>query len=101
MSDERIKLDADQALSLIADGDDVHTFRSTGTALIGADWERSEIVEVLKIYSPEFGGDQCRAMNHGIAVRDKASWLFIATKPDIDWACEEAEARHRMESRKQ
>ena len=97
MAEERIKLDAEQAASLIADGEEVHTFRAGGAILIGADWERAEILEILRIYTPEIGGEKCRAMNHGIAVRDEASWMFIATKPGIDWDAEEAEAIHRLE----
>jgi len=41
MSDERIVLSKEQALSMLGDGDEIHTFRTPGMGIISSTWEPS------------------------------------------------------------
>lgn len=75
----RSTLTVDEALSVLPDGDDIHTFRGGGMAVIGADWSRPGIEELIREKGgAELTGGMSRGMKHGIAVND-GSWLFIAT----------------------
>jgi hypothetical protein len=99
MTEERLTLTPEHAMSLIADGDSVHTFRNPGPSiLVGAEWDRSEIERHVRSNPTELGGERCREANHGIVVHDKYGTLFIATREGIDWAAEEAEAIRRREN---
>lgn len=37
----------EEAEALLPDGNEVHTFYQMGNALMGADWDKSEIIEEL------------------------------------------------------
>src|SRR5688500_656423 len=80
MSDDmRTKLTVDEAISVLPDGDSVHTFRGGGMLMIGADWSRSAIEEAIReADGAELTGAMARGMKHGIVLND-GSWLFIAT----------------------
>ncbi len=41
-------LNYDEAVSLLPDGDDIHTFKNAPFGLIGADWSREDILNKLK-----------------------------------------------------
>lgn len=79
--DERVFITADEATSLLNDGENIHTFVNPNGMLIGADWSRNKILELLKEHSGkiELGGDTCRAMKHGMIVFRGDSPLFIET----------------------
>lgn len=78
----------EQAVSVLPDGEYVHTFINNGMGLIGADWSREEILEKLKTSEViELTGKQARAMGHGICAYNKdAKWqsqlLFIETNEE-------------------
>lgn len=73
-----------QAVNLLPEGNEIHTFYG-GVALIGADWERKEVID--KLFSSdkiEIAGEMARNMGHGLAVyNDDAEYmsdvLFIET----------------------
>lgn len=77
-------LTVEQAISLLPEGEDIHTFYG-GVALIGADWERQEVIDKLKsVDKIEIAGEFARRMGHGLAVyNDNAEYLsdvlFIET----------------------
>lgn len=83
-TEQRITLTAEQAIALLPDGDTVHTFRSTTMCLIGADWSRDKLIEALQSGRIEIGGEQCRAVYHGLVLHIDG-WLFIETRRDVDW----------------
>lgn len=76
-------LSFDDALSLLPDGDTIHTFRVSGTALIGADWDRDALIAALRHGNPERTGPMASAMGHGLALTDAFGLLFIETKPEV------------------
>lgn len=91
MSDEKVILTPEQALSMLPDGDQIHTFRSMGFALIGCDWSRSGLEKEIREKQCEVGGDQCQAMNHGLVVwTSETEPLFIECREGIDYAALEA-----------
>lgn len=65
---------------MLPDGETIHTFKSSGFALLGADWDRADILAVLKSGTPELAGPMATQMNHAIAIRGES--LFIETRPD-------------------
>ena len=44
----KVDLNYDEAVSLLPDGDDIHTFKNAPFGLIGADWSREDILNKLK-----------------------------------------------------
>lgn len=80
MSDEKRFITAEEAASLLNDGDNIHTFvNPNGAMLIGADWQRSEVIKLLEEQSGkiEIGGEMCRKMAHAIVVWRGNDPLFI------------------------
>ncbi|MEN6312754.1 MAG: hypothetical protein ABFD25_00745 [Clostridiaceae bacterium] len=80
MDDERVKLSPADAIALLPDGEYIHTFRQAGPTLIGADWERNDMIKALNKYEAEVTGEQAQAMNHGMAFCDDYGWVFVETK---------------------
>ena len=77
-------LTVEQAISLLPEGEEIHTFYG-GVALIGADWEREEVLNKLKsVDKIEIAGEMARNMGHGLAVYNNdakyiSDVLFIET----------------------
>lgn len=86
MPDKR-KITAAEAISLLNDGDYIHTFRTATGMLLGCDWSRESIIEAITQFEStlELTGETARGMNHGIALLDNTGPLFIETdKERID-----------------
>ena len=81
MDDERQPLTFDEAVAMLADGERVHTFRSAGFAMIGADWPREKLIEAIKQYGAELSGPSASQMRHGMAIIDDVGALFVETRP--------------------
>ena len=75
----------EQAISVLPDGDSVHTFYNPGFGLIGADWGKEDITDKLRRSDIiELTGPAARGMNHGICAYNKdakyqSDILFIET----------------------
>lgn len=81
MSDTKAKLTYEQAVQLLPDGEDIHTFRQAGPVILGADIERDTLLEVLRTArSIESSGPMAQALGHGLAVDDSHGFLFVATR---------------------
>jgi hypothetical protein len=80
MNEGRVFISADQAIAMLPDGDEIHTFRSAGSCLIGADWPRAKLIAELRASKPELAGEQATAMKHGLCLFQGGSPLFIRTK---------------------
>jgi hypothetical protein len=81
-NEEPEELTYDEAVALLPDGEEVHTVVQAGNVLIGADWSRASILELLRT-SPrrEVTGPAAQAMGHGLAaVRPNGLPLFIETR---------------------
>lgn len=81
---------ADEAISLLPDNDNIHTFYNLPIGLVGADWSKEDIIDKLKkVDTIELTGETARRMNHGLAAYNKnakqSDVLFIETdKEKID-----------------
>ena len=75
----------DQAISILPDGDSVHTFYNPGFGLVGADWSKEDITDKLRRSDIiELTGPAARGMGHGMCVYNKdTKWqsdiLFVET----------------------
>ena len=75
----------EQAISVLPDGDTVHTFYNPGFGLVGADWSKEDITDKLRRSDIiELTGPAARGMGHGMCVYNKdTKWqsdiLFIET----------------------
>ena len=76
-----VMITPEQAKSVIAAGEYIHTFRSGGWTLFGADWDRADILEAIDAHPAELAGVTATSMGHGIAIND-GTFLFIATDED-------------------
>ena len=77
------QLTYDEAVALLPDGDTVHTFMQAGPVLIGADWERAKILELLRLAGPEIelAGPAAQDTGHGMAAYDAdGTAVFIETR---------------------
>lgn len=84
MNDERIFITFEQALSVIPDREEIHTFRSLPNALFGTDWPKEDIEKKLQESDRiEIAGEMARGMGHGICACNKgmsmSEVLFIET----------------------
>ena len=82
MSDEIQPLSYDEAVALLPDGERIHTFLDGGVALIGADWDRSAILALLREAGPEIEvtGPAAQSMGHGMAAYRNGEPVFIETR---------------------
>lgn len=81
MDDDRVRLTYEDAVAMLPDGDDIHTFVQGGMALIGADWRRDQIIGEIRRCGAELSGEQATMMKHGLVITEgRVSPLFIATR---------------------
>ncbi len=70
----------EEALSMLVDGDLIHTFRGQ-VVPVGADWPRASILAAMDKYAFELSGPVATAGGHGMAFRDEHGIVFVETKP--------------------
>lgn len=95
----RIFLTTQQATELLPEGEQVHTFVSSPMALVGADWDRDEVIDKIRRSDyREITGSTARGLNHGLAVYNQDATemdvLFVETdmeKLDALYPAEESE----------
>jgi len=68
----RYILTVEEALSVIPDGDTIHTVIVSGFFLTGADWSHDDVVEhVTKAGGAQLSGPSMMAMGHGLVIDPK------------------------------
>ena len=79
-------LNYDEAVSLLPNKEDIHTFYNPSFGLMGADWSREDILNKLKEADVviELTGEQAKLMKHGMCAYSKNAQfhneiLFIET----------------------
>ena len=93
----------EQAIGILPNESEIHTFFNPNGILIGADWKRDELIDKLrKSDHLELTGGTGKSMNHGLCAYDKTAKyqgdiLFIET----DSACLEALEAALAEAKKQ
>ena len=76
---------AEEAEKLLPDDKNIHTFYQVGNTLLGADWDRTEIIKEFKQRDRiEIAGEEARSMGHGLAVYNRnakkmSEILFVET----------------------
>lgn len=78
--DEDYKISYEKAIELLPDGDTIHTFINSGFMLIGADWNRQEVLDSIKKYGANRSGEVATRMNHSINFHDGEKFVFLETK---------------------
>lgn len=59
----------EQALYLLPDTEEIHVHRNTSFGLLGADWERDEILELIENADHVTrSGEIASSMNHGLVI---------------------------------
>lgn len=98
---ERRFINADEAISLLPEGDEIHTTIQKGMMFIGADWSREDIIDkIQKSERIEITGPRARAMGHGLALFGKnaqyqSDILFVETdKAKLDAFDPQEEWKH-------
>lgn len=93
-NDEIELLTYDEAVALLPGGDRVHAFLDGGLAVIGADWDRGDVLELLRTSDRrEVTGPAAQSMGHGLAAfRADGVPVFIETRR-ADGEAPAAEAR--------
>lgn len=81
----RTYITTEQAISVLPDGNTVHTFYNPGFGLVGADWSKEDITDKLRRSDIiELTGPAACGMGHGMCVYNKnTKWqsdiLFVET----------------------
>jgi hypothetical protein len=69
IDEPKVILTAEEAESLLPEGDYVHNYKGGGAILLGVDYGRAEAVAAFKAaHMIEIGGPSCKAMRHPLAV---------------------------------
>lgn len=80
MNEDRELLTPEKAEDFLPKTDRIHTFRQARNGmLIGADWDREEILKVIREFTPELSGEVATKMGHGIVIFDNTGPLFVQT----------------------
>jgi len=81
MSDDKdaVVLTYEEAVALLPEGKEIHTFVNPAGILVGADWTRKEILKALKKHKVVVTGSQAQAMKHGMAFWDGSMHVFVET----------------------
>ena len=86
MSDQesnRVFLSQEEATAMLPDGEYIHTFRGGGMTLLGAEWDRQDIIDAFGKYKLELSGDIATSMGHGVCFIDNHGAVFVETKKQV------------------
>jgi hypothetical protein len=79
--DEITLLDFDEAVALLPDGERIHTFLDGGVTLIGARWDREDVLALLRETDRrEVTGPAAQSYGHGLAAYRHGEPVFIETR---------------------
>jgi hypothetical protein len=81
-SSERVALTRAEADARLKPGKAVHTFmqaRAPGMVLIGADWDREEILALADLGKVELAGETATNMQHGVVAHTDRGPVFCET----------------------
>ena len=81
MTDDVVLLSYDEAVALLPEGERIHTILDSGIALLGADWDRDQVLDLLRTTDRrEVTGPAAQAMGHGLAAFRDGEPVFIETR---------------------
>lgn len=94
---DRVFLTKEQAITLIEDKEDIHTFRSAAFGLMWADWSRKDIIEEIERSweeSIEIWWTACIGMWHGLVIYTSPNHpLFVEANTELLQALEKLAGR--------
>jgi hypothetical protein len=83
MADDVVLLTYDEAVALLPEGERIHTFPGGGLALIGAGWDRADVLALLESTDRrEVTGPAAQSMGHGLAAYRGGQPVFIQTRQE-------------------
>lgn len=83
MIGERVFLTPEQAIAMLPEGDEIHTFVNPAGMLVGADWSRTSIEKAIRETDRrELAGSLATGMGHGLLINDGGRLVFIATRKE-------------------
>lgn len=83
MTDDVVLLSYDEAVALLPEGERIHTILDSGIALLGADWDREQVLGLLRTTDRrEVTGPAAQAMGHGLAAFRDGEPVFIETRSE-------------------
>ena len=75
---------ADEAIALLPEKEYIHTFYNTPPMLCGADWDKQEVIDKLKVADKiEIAGETARNMDHGLAVYNNDTKMQSEVEIDV------------------
>jgi hypothetical protein len=81
MSEEIVFLTFEEAEKMLPNGDkdEIHTFRQMGNLLVGMDFSKQYILDLMNKYcnTVQLSGETATSMGHGIVLEDDKGYLFI------------------------
>ena len=78
---DEVLLSYDEAVALLPDSRRIHTFLDSGFALMGADWDRAEVLALLRTSDRrEVTGSAAQSMGHGLAAWRDGKPVFIQAR---------------------
>lgn len=82
MAREPWELTADEAIAMLADGDEVHCILNPNIdMLLGADWAREDVIKLIRSSSDiRATGPMAQSMGHGVAALANGDWHYFSTK---------------------
>jgi len=87
MDNDRCIITNEQALDILADGEQVHTFRGGNGFMLGGNWDREDLIEAIRESERvEIGGAACQSLGHGLVVWTGDTPLFVECKKGTDYA---------------
>lgn len=105
MSEDKVNLTVEEAISCLNDVDSVHTFTNPAGMLLGCDCSRKSIIKTFKSNpdSIEIGGKMCRSMKHGLVVwcSDSSGPMFIEANEERLAAIENEKTKLHFNMRKE
>jgi len=80
---ERVTLTPEQLDAMMLPGEEVHTFMQAGSVILGAHWNRKEILDAARKNGAELSGETATKMLHGaVTWDDEKRVVFIETAPN-------------------
>lgn len=86
MDKEKTVLTKQEAIEMLPEGEKIHVFMNPNGMLLGADWTRQQVLELINGVKKEnyisLAGEQATRMKHGLVVWDGNRYCFIQTKDE-------------------
>ena len=78
---EKKQIPAEEAEKLLPDKKIIHVFRIEDEQLLGVEFNKSKVIDLIRSRGAELAGDNARMANHGLCVIDEnGEPLFVETR---------------------